>query len=344
LLASSDIYTISEQPLISFPAAHALQLVRLLDRWQIGADELLSGTGLTVETLEAPHARISVPTMIELTARSRSLTAEPGIGFYLGLQKRLTTYGYLGFATMSAATSREGLELVMRYAPTVSTALSFSLIEEGATATLVIEELVDLGSVRDVATFSLLVGMRQLGATMTGRDPGRMRLDIPFDEPEYFTRFAHLLPDARFGQPKLRMHFAARALDAPLITPDRAALALAREACERQLAELGFERQLGAQVRRLILGTSGMRSIDDIARALHLSTRTLKRRLAAEGVTYTQLADQERHASALDLLRMPDLTLEDIAQRLDYAALSNFARAFRRWTGQTPAQYRKRRR
>jgi AraC-like DNA-binding protein len=327
----------------TFPASHALQLVSLVKRWAITAEELLEGVGLTEAELAAPHARISVETLRALSERARLLTAEPGIGFYLGLQKRLSMYGYLGFAAMTAATVREGLELAVRYAPAISTSLSFVLRIEGDAAALEIEEHADLGGARDIAVFSLLVGMRQLTAEMTGRDLDRVLTDIPFPRPGYFDRFAHLLPNARFEQPKMRVHFPVRALDVPLLTPDRAALALAREACERQLAELGYDHGLPARVRRLAMTPHSLLPIEDVARALHVSTRTLKRRLADRGLTFSALIDRERYERALELLCAPELSLEDVAHRLDYSTLPNFARAFRRWTGETPAQYRRRR-
>jgi AraC-like DNA-binding protein len=165
--------------------------------------------------------------------------------------------------------------------------------------------------------------------------------DLPLAKPAYFDRFAHLLPHARFDQPKLRVHFPSAALDLPLVAPDRAALLLAREACERQLSELGFERQLPLRVRRLALAASGPRSIEEVARALHLSVRTLKRKLAAEGETFTALLERERHERSLALLRDPERTLDEITQRLGYSSVPNFARAFRRWRGETPAHYRR---
>jgi AraC-like DNA-binding protein len=325
----------------TFPASHALQLVTLVRRWNISAEELLEGLDLSEAELEAPHARISVETLCAVSERARMLTAEPGIGFYVGMQKRLAMYGYLGFAAMSAATLREGIELAVRYAPIVSTSLSFELRVHGETATLTIEEHVDLGPTHDIGIFSLLVGMRQITIMMVGQALGEAVTDIPLAKPAYFDRFAHLLPGVRFDQPKLRIHFAASALDLPLVTPDRAALALAREACERQLNELGFEHQLPARVRRLAIGPEGLRSIDEVARALRLSTRTLKRKLAVGGASFSTLVEREREERSLELLGAAELTLEEVAQRLGYSSVPNFARAFRRWRGESPAQYRR---
>lgn len=325
----------------TFPAAHVLQLVTLVARWGITAEELLQGAGLREHELEVPNARVSVHTLSTLTERARTLTAEPGLGFYLGLQKRLSMYGYLGFAQMHAATVRESLELAVRYAPTVTTGLSLSLDIDGDFATVTVHEHVDLGSAHDIALFSFLVGTRQLTTTMTGRSKGRVSIDIPLPKPDYFDRFAHLLPGARFDACALRICFPARGLDVPLVTPDRAALSLAREACERMLQDLGFDRSLPARVQRLLEKAQVFPTITEVARSLRQSTRTLKRKLAAEGVSFSELLERARRARAERLLGSTALPLEEIAEQLDYSTLPNFARAFRRWTGQTPAAYRK---
>jgi AraC-like DNA-binding protein len=94
-------------------------------------------------------------------------------------------------------------------------------------------------------------------------------------------------------------------------------------------------------VRRLAATESGMRRVDEVARALGLSARTLKRKLALTGVSYSELVDRERHALSLRLLQNKRLSLDEIAQKLDYSSLTNFARAFRRWTGVPPGHYRK---
>lgn len=328
----------------TFPASHALHVVEVARRWNVTAEQLLAPFGLQERGLEDPSARISSEVLCGISELARELTGEPGIGFYLGLHKRLTLYGQLGFASMTAATVREWLQLSTRYAPVVTSALGFALELDGKRAALRIDEHCDLGSAHDIGVFSLVVGFRQIGTMLTGRAPGRVVVDIPFAKPEYFDRFAHLLPHAQFGCDKLRIHFDARALDIPLVAPDRAALRSAIEACERQLAALVVHDDLAQRVRGLVLGADGLRGIDAVARALHLSTRTLKRKLAADQTSFSDLVDRERQERAVALLRDPAVTLEEVASRLCYATVPSFARAFRRWTGSAPAEYRARQR
>jgi AraC-like DNA-binding protein len=71
-----------------------------------------------------------------------------------------------------------------------------------------------------------------------------------------------------------------------------------------------------------------------------MAERTLKRKLAEQGTSYTELLDRQRHTRALELLRT-DATIEQVADRLGYSDAANFTRAFRRWTGKSPRALRK---
>jgi AraC-like DNA-binding protein len=82
--------------------------------------------------------------------------------------------------------------------------------------------------------------------------------------------------------------------------------------------------------------------IDATARALETSTRTLQRRLKRANLTYSDLVEQVRLRIAVGLLESTDLSMTAVAERLGYANISGFTRAFTRWTGMAPTRYRER--
>ena len=325
----------------SLPAVHALHLVQLVARWRVPADALLDDFGLTESGLSDPEARLSIATCERIIARARALTGEPALGIYLGLQMRVAWHGYLGFAAMTAATARDALLLAMRYAPTRTSAIGLRLHESGRMASLVIEERASLGTAQDAVIFALLVGIWQIGGALTGRAL-EGSADVTFAEPAYFGRF----PDVarvRFEQPVHQLVFDRALLDLPLAMADPAAQRLVREQCERALEALGTGARLSVRVRqRLPREGGGFRTLDEVAAELGTSPRTLKRKLAQEGHAFSSLLDEERRERALLLLRAPELSLEDVADRLGYSDLANFSRAFRRWTGRTPGAFRRR--
>jgi hypothetical protein len=233
----------------TIPASFVGQLIDVVKHWDITSDHLLAGTGFTTETAEDPHARLPLAAYLPVVDRARTLTGEPGLGFCLGLQARVSAYGYLGFAAMSAATVRDALELAVKFSPVVSTAFGLRLNVNGGMAALIAEENADFGNVRDVVTISRLAGLWRIALALTGRDL-RGTAELAFPEPSYHARFAHLMPPTRYGQPSNQIVLSSRALDVPLIMADPAALRLAREQCERALDELSSGGRIIGRVRR----------------------------------------------------------------------------------------------
>lgn len=328
----------------SLPAIHALHLAELVARWGVSARALFKGAGLAKSELSQPGRRLSVATMERLVERARALTGEPALGIYFGLQMRISWHGYLGLAAMTSQNVRQALDVATRFLPTLTGALALELEIEGATASLLITERADFGAARDAIILALVVGIWQLGCTLTGR-PLHGSAEVAMPEPPYLARFKAVTPGAlRFDRPAHRLLFDAGTLDLPLASADPVAMLLTREQCERELDALGFAGPFRQRVRGLALrGGGGVRSLEEVADQLHVSSRTLKRRLAELGTSYSDILDAERKRRAVTLLRTTTLTIDEIAERLGYSDVANFGRAFRRWTGSTPGAVRRRR-
>src|SRR5579884_1573298 len=233
------------------------------------------------------------------------------------------------------------IHLMVKYAPIRSTAFAFELEVAGSRAALVVEERADFGSARDIVVLGLLVGLRRTAALRLGREWESTMIEAMLPEPEYYRRFRHVRPPIRFGRPKHRIVFDASILDLPLTTGDPASHRLAREQCERLLDSISTRSQLVDQVARMVLRSGGgLRSFEEVADALGMSSRTLRRRLAELRTTFSDVRDRELRDRATDLLRSSDLPVTRIAGRLGYANHANFLRAFRQWTGQSPTEYR----
>jgi AraC-like DNA-binding protein len=180
----------------------------------------------------------------------------------------------------------------------------------------------------------------EIGCALTGRELTGSA-EFAFETPEYAKSFG-ALANVRFGQPANRLVFDRSILDLPLTMSDPAAMRLAREQLQRELATLGADTEIVGRVRATIAKRDrGAPSLEDVASELGTSARTLKRKLAARGVAYSSLLEEEQRDKALLLLRSSDTAIPEIADRLGYSDVANFARAFRRWTGTTPAAYRR---
>lgn len=115
----------------------------------------------------------------------------------------------------------------------------------------------------------------------------------------------------------------------------------AKPACEQDRYSQS-DSALSARVRSVLAaGQDRLLTLEEVAGQLHLSTRTLKRRLQEEGLNFRILVDRVLCERATQMLQKEGLSVSEVAFRLGYNDVSNFSRAFRRWTGKSPSDFRK---
>ena len=329
------------EPTESFVAATtAFLLHKALQPWGVTLHELLDVIEVDERALEQPGAQLSVKDTAALVRRARELSNEPGLGIFMGLLTHPNTYGFLSLASQSAATLGQTIDFTIRYAPALTNAFSFRLNRIAGIAGLVLEEHCDLGEARDVLLLSLLIGLRQIGCELTGREPWRP-IDVAMPEPAYYRRLSHLVPELRFNQPINQIVLLESDLEIPLRMPDRCSMLLATEQCEHALQMLGIDAPIEQRLLNIVMTDEGPMPFEKVAAALGMSPRTLKRRLAEAGATFSELVEKARCERALLLLRSRSSAIDDIAERLGYSTVSNLGRAFRRWTGMTLREYRR---
>ena len=325
----------------SLPSIFAAQLVQLTARWHVVPATLLEGTGLSDAQLADPQTRVSPQALRVLVERAVQLTREPGLGYYFGLQLKLSSHGSVGFAAMTSATLRAALQVAERYVALRMPFLTLRLSEDGEFATLTLTDSLSDSASRVFATEALFTALVQMVRPLLGRSLTGM-FALAYDEPPYFPGFAHLWPGpVRFGRPHSAIRFAASDLDEALPMADEMAARQALAECERELSTLHATSSLLAGVRRqLAAGERGFPSLGELASARQVSPRTLKRRLAEQNTSYQRLLDELRRDRALKLLEVRSHTIEEIATMLGYSDAANFNRAFRRWLGVSPSRWR----
>jgi AraC-like DNA-binding protein len=143
-----------------------------------------------------------------------------------------------------------------------------------------------------------------------------------------------------FRQPENALLLARRMLSRASLFANRDIFESVRAIAEQRLAELGSP-DCVRQVRKVLAPLlSGACRVEDVAKLLGLSRRSLQRRLAAEGSSFATVLDQTRRARALALIQRRDVTVAAIASDVGFADPRAFARAFHRWTGVTPSAFR----
>lgn len=328
-------------------AAYPLFMLAIGHERGLDEAELLAGSGLSREWLSLPDARVTVMQYGMVTDNLLRLTRDPAIGIELGLRGSLTKIGMIGFGLMGCATYRDAINLGLRYLPTRVPYFSVEFRVDGDTGMLDIHDTLPLGRHRAMAFEYFMVELRCIYLSFMNPETVRhygMNSQMWFMHPEpgHFADYRERLPQCRFGMPVYRLLFDARQLDLPLRTANPEAAGLAKAHCERELALLGIV-DLPVRVRAmLVCGEGGYPSVEAVAQRLHMSSRTLKRKLQDHGLSYTGLLEEVRKRDALQLLALPGMTVTEAATRVGYTNRVNFTRAFREWTGESPSEYAER--
>ncbi|NUR25160.1 MAG: helix-turn-helix domain-containing protein [Catenulispora sp.] len=183
------------------------------------------------------------------------------------------------------------------------------------------------------AVFALLSRtIRRLAGPHAGPSEARFRRTAPTESGPYNALFGRVV----FSASADVCFFGDTALSAPIVQADPVVRSMLRPYAERRAAHR--EVSWASAVGRLL--GDGVADLADVAQALAVSTRTLQSRLEAEGTSFAALADSVRRERALAMIAIADLPVTVIAARLGFATPSAFTRAFRRWTGVSPSQFR----
>jgi AraC-like DNA-binding protein len=331
-----------------WPARRSIISIQLLTQLGLdlglSLDSCLHETGLSPMQLASLNGEIEAQRELQLIANLiEALPAVEDLGLQAGRRYHVTSYGAWGYAILSSATARQAAELGLRYHGLTYAFTRISLSVDEAVASLNFDDnalppaLHDFIVQRDMLG-ALVVVRELLGSTLRLLDV-ELRQAPPADVSPFIAAFGQT---PRFGAPCNRMGFAADLLDNPLPRANPQLVSACEQQCQAVLARHQWHQGLAGRVRQLLLQSPGqIADMEQVAGRLHLSSRTLRRRLIAEGTSFRALQDEVRQALAEDLLAAGGLSLEEIAERLGYGELSNFIHAFKRWKGTTPGRYQR---
>jgi AraC-like DNA-binding protein len=327
-------------------SAYALFMLMLAEERGIDEAVVLAETGVTRARLAEPNARITPWQQALVVFNLLAATNDPSIALEIGVRSSLTKSGLIGFGLMSCATLGEAIALGIRYLPTRVPFFSVRLAEEADAAEIDVFAAFPLGRLHQFAIENFMVETAILFNSLLTPDPERnMRahaeLWFEWPEPAYFAAYRERLPRCHFDAPANRIRIDRTLLEEPIRTANAQTAQMIVQQCEAELTQLGYVESTAERVRNLLIcGTDGYPSLAGIARELHCSERTLKRKLAEQGTSYSALLDEIRLRDAQRLLEGTALTVEEIAARVGYTDRANFSRAYRRWTGMAPSRQR----
>ncbi|MDM0114972.1 AraC family transcriptional regulator [Variovorax sp. J22R133] len=333
----------AQSPLHSMLGLRAL--VETMADFGVGAEALFSGTGITPKSIVDSQARISHRQKIALFENVRTLTPEPAVALLAGQRQRMSDMGVFGYAILSSATFAEAIEFGMRHLRLAGPVLEKSFRVEGDLAIFEGHEYAALGPLLPVATEFWFSSIQAMLSRTLDRPFEARRLLLPYAPPEHAHRYEEILRCAvEFDAPMMQWEFDASLLPLPLPAANPIMAEVSAAFCGRMLEEVEGEQPLVKSIKEACLNSvGGIPRAEQMAERLHLSTRTLHRRLVEAGTSYQEIIDGVRSRLAIEFLERTDLSADEIAERVGFSDVSNFRKAFRKWTGQTTTFYRTRR-
>lgn len=312
--------------------------------YEIDSEPLFAELDIDRRTFTKPGARVSFAKMNELWSNAIAATDDPWFGFAVGNRARPGDFFVVGHAWLASETLMGALRRLCRYSHVLATHGTILTLEQGDDSVSLTETYPDSVPHRAKAAkdagFVAVIGLCDAVTTSIVR-PTSVALTIPaeFDSARYDELFQC---PVTYGAEKETWVFDARDLEKPLTghIPDVV------EATDRIAADYIRSLDLGTvatAVRSTLIKTlpSGRSNQDTVARRLHRSRSTLQRQLSAEGTSYREILESTRRALAERYLASGDYSQVQVAFMTGFADQSNFARAFKRWTGQSPGEFQK---
>ncbi|WP_248768486.1 AraC family transcriptional regulator [Pseudomonas sp. MWU12-2345] len=311
------------------------------------AGALLEQYGLDPARLAEPGARLSIPRYMRLGHAAIQLTGDPALGLRMGRFSRLPQAGLAGITAAQAPTVREAARTLTRFEALYGSNYrgQSSFHEDADGAWLRFYSISPYNTYNRFVVDSIIAGWLQQLTSVGGETLHAERIDIEFAEPDYAAAYK--------GLGDCQVHFAAEHNQLRL---SQASLGLRNpnhcpgtwrhllQLCERELEQLTRTRSLRERITQLLgplLNGGREPDLEEVAARLKLPTWTLRRKLAEEGTQFRAILNDTRRDLAMTYIRDTELAFGEIAYLLGFASAEAFQRAFKRWNGQTPGEFRR---
>ena len=273
------------------------------------------------------------------------MTGDEGLGLSAGSHTPEHTLQLFGHLILAQSTLRDVFAALTRYGELLADGTTWSLREQGDEAMFCCSTVLpDCDLTRVLMDYTLAFGCN-IGRHFFRRNERLRAVHFRHAPPSYAERYESVfMSPVRFSQAQNATVFARELMDRPKMHADPAVATILRDSAERMLRERTQSRSLADCVRSLLRYERDLSAVDArrFSRGLKMSVHTLRRRLSAEGTSFSSLLDEARRDLACQELERHDATIQQTAELLGFSEASAFFRAFKRWTGQTPNAYRRR--
>lgn len=327
----------------SLLATFVLPVAQALRLQGIEPIDVIEGAGIDPAAVINPDRRIPLSNMQSLMRECVEITGDEAFGLLAAEQLQPQVLHGLGLAWLASDTVYDGLRRTVRFCTFMATQADITLEEEGPFVHLNLgETTLPEEGVPAVADFTVGMLVRMCQLTL-GQFIAPVRIELERAEPEAPERWEYMLSSrVQFDSSVSRMTWSLSDILEPLATGNPALAKINDEQTQAYLDSLlspSISREVAIKILEFL--ADGPPNQQQIADAMNVSNRTLQRKLKDEGTSFMDLLSDTRLQLARRYLGHPGRSVVETAYLLGFSEPSTFSRAFKRWTGSSPADYRK---
>jgi len=312
---------------------------------EMGADRdlVIREAGLDKIDLSDPEARIPAITMERFWRSLMKHAPDPALGLRLGGATSIKEWGIVGYSMAYSRTLGEALRRLGRYSHILNQGLRCTLSENGLRATLELHSELPFDDLRhpvDIRPAAVLSAARE----MTGVKIIPVEVQFAYPTPDDTSHHARYFGcPLSFGCDETALVFSRDDLQRSVSGADEELCKYLDRLADEMIATLDQDASFTNKVRHVIWTelSDGFPTLQHTADTLGISMRALQRRLSDESTTFATVLSELRREVAMGLIRHREIAVCEIAYLLGYSEPSTFHRAFRRWTGTSPREYRR---
>jgi AraC-like DNA-binding protein len=325
--------------LFAYAQAHGLTRAQLAERFEVD-----------LHLLDDVDGRLPLSTLVRMWNELPELVSDPDMPLHVvehAASEELPLLALLFLASPTLGDGFKQLERYQRITHDLAAEPTSRWVHDGAVAYVELDHERSAIAPPTGAVIDALLGMLTIARMATGTEIAPLAVSLRHPRPRnpelYRAAFGC---NVQFEAKRDRMTLAASILTLPHLEPSRTLARITARYADAMLARLpsdvGPLRAIRVAVRERL--PNGAVSLSELAPTLNMSKRTLQRRLEEAGTNLRALVEEEREALALEYIKQRRLALSEIALLLGFSELSTFTRAFTRWTGTPPSEYRRARR
>ncbi len=302
----------------------------------------LYGTSLSPTRFLESEDYINWEDQHQIIQNAIDLFDQEGLGVIAGRYYPLASHGAMGNAAMSSPTVKEALDIFLKYYGMRAQFTKLTSEISGNSFRMIQTLLVENDAVGQFLIEALIVSTKLSFDFLSGRQQNDVEVYCSFDKPRYSELFESTVQcPVYYNQPQTLFSFPCTYLDMPVATRNEAIRQFSEQQCESLSRSIQQPSTFSERISELLRQLPGRQLTQaQAAQLLNVSPRTLLRRLKEENTRYQSLHDAEQKKLALHYLEQPNITLELIADSMGYHDPSSFRRAFKRWFGVSPSEYR----